>query len=274
MLWIRAHFLKYLAVFFLKPLFLHAAPIELKKNDLDRLMGAFYQGFPELALEYQKRETPKGHRIHRLFINKPPAPHLSDYWWKLDVVHASYASYEHRNVPVTDHMLFIFGGYLRLPGMTLDAAAKVLCHEMGHGFGGSPYKKSGTSVEGAADYYATRICLKVIFKYLDHEQRHQNLTPEDIIFTQTICQKRQEPYEVCLRGLMAIHADFSFYQHTEGSTPDWKNPSSVVAKNINHDDYFYPETPCRIDTELLGWFNLPRPSCWFVGGVRRQDLFY
>jgi hypothetical protein len=68
-----------------------------------------------------------------------------------------------------------FGPGVRHPKLTRDAFILLLCHELGHHFGGVPRKQLGpdspatagkdrwASAEGQSDFYATAVCAKRIF---------------------------------------------------------------------------------------------------------------
>ncbi len=58
----------------------------------------------------------------------------------------------------------VFGGLARLKEMTKDSFALVVCHELGHHFGGFPVKSMGwVSTEGNSDYFATQVCAWLIW---------------------------------------------------------------------------------------------------------------
>ena len=67
------------------------------------------------------------------------------------------------------NFITVYGGIARRPELTLDGLAFVVCHEIGHGYGGKPDKRAPlfkVSVEGQADYYGARSCLPKIFAEL------------------------------------------------------------------------------------------------------------
>lgn len=63
--------------------------------------------------------------------------------------------------------LMILGGTTRIKGMSLDAYAAVVCHEIGHIIGGAPYQTitgaEWSSSEGQADFFAASVCLPRYF---------------------------------------------------------------------------------------------------------------
>ncbi len=186
---------------------------------------------------------------HRLFINLTnDLP--ENYWWDLDVVHASYSNLGN------NHNIFIFGGFAKLQEMTLDGLAITACHEIAHGIGGAPYKISGTSTEGQADYYATKYCLPKVFKYLN-----QSSEVTESQFNLNFCKKSSD-YTYCMRALTALESNIYFYK-TLGDIVYFNTQSDEVATNLNTSPTFYPSSQCRIDTSLRGVIKRSRPACWF-----------
>lgn len=186
---------------------------------------------------------------HILTINNTyDLPH--NYWWSLDVVHASYSRFEN------SHNIFLFGGFSRLEGMSLDGLAITACHEIGHGIGDAPYKESGASTEGQADYFATKVCLPVVFKYL--EQTVETTKSE---FNLNFC-KQSKNYEYCMRALTALESNIFFFE-TLGDIVYFDTPSTEIAEELNYSPSFYPSAQCRLDTSLNGVLGLERPKCWY-----------
>lgn len=173
-----------------------------------------------------------------------------NYWWSLDVVHASYSRFEN------SHNIFLFGGFSRLGGMSLDGLAVTACHEIGHGIGNAPFKESGTSMEGQADYFATKTCLPVVFKYLE-----QSTETTKSRFNLDFCNQAKD-FDYCMRALTALESNIFFFQ-TLGDDVYFDTPSADIATELNYSPSFYPSSQCRIDTSLNGVLKLERPACWF-----------
>lgn len=57
----------------------------------------------------------------------------------------------------------MYGGLARRPEITPDGFALVVCHELGHHFGGYPFVSGWAANEGEADYYATQTCARLIW---------------------------------------------------------------------------------------------------------------
>lgn len=215
------------------------------------LKKSLHQAFLELR--------PSG--LDKLVINKE-IPNLELFWWKSDSVHASYS----RTVleGITNHNIFIFGGFARQNKMTIDGLALTACHEIGHGIGGAPFKISGSSTEGQADYFATNICLPVVFKYLKSTNPNTKNS-----YVKDLCSRASRSPKKCMRFITAIESDIAFFE-TLGEYTRFSSYSFEQAINLNLTDRFYPDAQCRVDTMVHGALKLERPRCWYPGGIDRR----
>ena len=149
--------------------------------------------------------------------------------------------------PTADHatarrwetaQVLIFRGMAHRKEINLDALALIVCHEIGHLYGGHPLKREHDYIaaEGQADYFASQFCLKRAL---------------EIISTENIEERKLE----------AINAVGLFLARNWGhkkpslSTPDL----SVVEKTYLE----HPTPQCRFDTYMAGINNKSRPSCWY-----------
>lgn len=141
--------------------------------------------------------------------------------------------------------LMILGGTTRIKGMSLDAYAAIVCHEIGHIVGGTPFQTIAgaewSSAEGQSDYFAASICLPRYFKFKGDD-------------TKAIAARVERA------GFEMIWAlkDFD------------SNASAEEKKIIRHFDKVpaaketiinqYPTLQCRYEN-----FRNPavRPACWF-----------
>ncbi len=185
-------------------------------------------------------------------------------WWDLPLVHASYV--QTKDEGHITHVLTMVGGLFRLPTMDQDSAALILCHELGHGLGGAPLKRSdeGTmiSTEGQSDYYSAKECLPRMWRQLP--QRDFTVLPE----AQRQCQERfrgGEPYQHCLRTFAAIRGFLAIFNDESGKSVkvsfEERDPS--IASELDLSGNYYPSTQCRVDTLIAGALQLPRPACWY-----------
>lgn len=196
-----------------------------------------------------------------IIFNQPTG--VPDYeWWDFNDFKATYSGLFFEDRQVFHHNIFFFGGIARTDFITLDGAAMILCHEMGHGFGGAPFKQSGPSVEGQADYYSTNTCLRQYFKLIPREPGLDEYSPKKV----ELCTENLGLFtdlSECIRGLTAIESRvvaFNFFKNA-GTSIFSHDPSCV--KTVDTDDYYYPKHQCRVDTLMSGWFHKKRPVCWF-----------
>lgn len=133
----------------------------------------------------------------------------------------------------------IYGGLAALPNGTEDVFALVLCHELGHLYGGLPYSDeyNKMSVEGQADYWATSECFEKVLPILEKREGSSN----------------DRAIEAAL-VLTAFFADNRNLAH-----PDLKNPDSSIVTEVLKT---HPSPQCRLDTYVAGILRLSRPECW------------
>ncbi len=178
-----------------------------------------------------------------------------------------------------------FGGFARLPKMTSDAFAMVVCHEYGHHLGGTPSKTSPYSswaaAEGQSDYFAATKCLKRYFAIVPEETETETIEQCLVASDPQMCSRIAKTAEV-LTGI------FHMVEGDPTELPSINTPSLKVVEKTNRDEY--PSNQCRLDTYLAGaicnvdpttegHFFKPeigychpkngdtigfRPSCWFA----------
>lgn len=145
----------------------------------------------------------------------------------------------------------IHGGLARHPLMTRDGLALVICHELGHHFGGAPKStvplKKWNSYEGQADYWAALKCLKRLFQDDDNTTIVQGLSVPEL--AKTSCQKEfntSKDQALCMRVVMAgldmskLVADYRREAIPMVETPD---PKIVQTTSFQH-----ANAQCRLDT--------------------------
>ncbi len=188
-----------------------------------------------------------------------------DMWWNLPNVHASYSS--HTENGIRTHFIFLFGGYAKIEGMTIEGIANTLCHELGHGIGGAPFKDKVesylVSTEGQADYYATKVCLKRILKHLPVKR-----TPAPLDgFVDAKCRqysKTPAELQMCYRSFETLENERLFFRIEEdGKDTFYDRPDLSVVAKVNTAPDFYPDGQCRLDTMVNGVLGLERPKCWY-----------
>lgn len=246
-----------LLLFFTLSVFSFQASAQLSHDEVYELRDIFYSEFgPDIS-----------QLGHKLTINPPPAPSMPHYWLDLDMRHASYSTYVNE-LGQREHYLFVFGGMARFPNTTKDAVALTLCHELGHGIGGEPYKAKPdteplTSIEGQSDYFAARSCMKRIMKHIP-----MIAIPAPHSYAARICPSHfssAEEIQYCYRFFRALELEREFYRtqpKIEAET-DYETPDLSIAVETNLNPTYYPSAQCRLDTLIAGYLNQERPKCWW-----------
>ncbi|MES2525458.1 MAG: hypothetical protein V4598_00160 [Bdellovibrionota bacterium] len=148
---------------------------------------------------------------------------------------------------------FFFSGELaRGKYMTPDALLYVACHEMGHHFGGFP-KKSWSTAEGGADYFAALKCMRDILK-----NDPENAKAEEVVIHEDVRKKCQEVYSdaddfhLCLRTAKAGEDMARTFEYrakkTEQTESFFFRPLPEAATTI----VGYPTRECRAETAYQG----------------------
>jgi len=179
-------------------------------------------------------------RIIGLFqeeLNKAPAPLVLDAQWESPYFGAGVSLYQNQI------KMMILGGMTRVPGVTLEAYAAVICHELGHIIGGYPYQTiigaKWTSSEGQADYFAGKVCLP---KYFNSLGLDQSLIPKAVETSGFEMMWAFRHFDSSSTNLGLSRSDV---------------PMPPVKKTLLNE---YPSLQCRYEN-----FRNPtkRPTCWF-----------
>lgn len=229
-----------------------------------------YQDWLFLSQTFENEFEPDLKRLNsEIKINPNPAGLPADYWWNLDDVHASYTS-SVTDAGTTIHNLFIFGGYARVSGMTVEGVAAALCHELGHGIGGPPFKSSSefgsVAVEGQADDFAFRRCLPRLLKRIP-QGRPSVPTPK---FAKDLCLKYRgfplEDHLICLRlfEVMGTERIILNWNLSPNEGASFLRTDPHIANDIVTESGYYPSPQCRLDTMVNATLGLERPRCWWV----------
>lgn len=220
---------------------------------------------------------------------------IIDIQWDEAKVNA-YATTDDNNNP----LIRVTGGMANHELLTPDGLALILCHEVGHFLGGEPKKlrgrstkRSWSSAEGQADYYANAVCLKKLFKLLPefqhvadaksiHDSNEKSNNSTQSRYINEINQLCDTPlcHRIALASLNVakVYATTGFYERELSLIyPD----ESTVYQTL----YSHPGPQCRLDTliaalrcenseELTFKLNDPisgacdepdfrRPRCWY-----------
>ncbi|MGE3974634.1 MAG: hypothetical protein AB7F59_08925 [Bdellovibrionales bacterium] len=148
----------------------------------------------------------------------------------------------------------MYGGLARRPEVTLEGYALVVCHELGHHFGGYPFYPPNlpwASSEGQADYFATQICGKMIWeKAIFGRFNLRTVNP----YIRAKCDSnytRNWERRVCYRNIAAGHslATLLAAASREKTPPKFETPSQAKVTATYH---YHPQAQCRLDTYIQG----------------------
>ncbi len=164
----------------------------------------------------------------------------------------------------------MYGGLARREEVVPDSFALVLCHELGHAYGGEPYLRdySKIAAEGQADYYGARHCLERIFQEFPADPVNEQVLTDSMI---EMCQQRiadmqgearEEEQAFCERALVAGYGLGKLLAVIKDEDiPSYETPDQYVTP---HTMLSYPKTvQCRLDTYRAGALKEDRPLCWY-----------
>ncbi|OIQ20455.1 MAG: hypothetical protein BM556_00505 [Bacteriovorax sp. MedPE-SWde] len=135
--------------------------------------------------------------------------------------------------------VLIYRGMAHRREIDEDALILIICHELGHLYGDRPFKRENdrVSVEGQADYFATRSCLRRALS----QRSEINL---------------EERIEKSIHNVARFLANNWRVKIPQRSTPDL---TVVDETNLEH-----PHPQCRLDTYIAGLEDGLRPVCWYA----------
>lgn len=166
-------------------------------------------------------------------------------------------------------LLMTFGGTVRVPEATADGFTAILCHEMGHFFGGEPFLREGISAEAQADFYASSECLPRV--WAQSQNAPAPSTPQDPALSANMEQRcassssSSEEAALCARNFRAGWTALNMSAARKNlpapldTTPD---PSTATVTITT-----YPSLQCRLDTWIAGTTGAERPRCWYNPGL-------
>jgi hypothetical protein len=168
-------------------------------------------------------------------LEQKPYPIILNAEWESPFFGAGVSFYEN------NFRLMILGGTTRIAGLTPDAYAAIVCHELGHVIGGSPFQTitlaEWASAEGQSDFFAANVCLPRYFRSLNES--------EDKI-----------PTRIEQAGYTMIQ---SFYQIIKDDNAPIRFKADTTKTNLTLINN-YPTLQCRYEN----FRNLGiRPECWY-----------
>jgi len=169
--------------------------------------------------------------------------------WENDRVNA-HATRDDDNNPVVK----ILGGMARHPEMSKDGLMLIICHEIGHQFGGAPKqfrgrssRRSWSSAEGQADYFAATKCLPKMFGNAEETKLTISMADEEA-FEQA---RRKCKDDICVRIVLA---GFSVGKVFASLKTGWEPPRihEQDRYQVPMTEYKHPRPQCRLDTYVSG----------------------
>lgn len=158
----------------------------------------------------------------------------------------------------------MYGGLARRPEITMEGFVLVLCHELGHAYGGIPYIReySQMSAEGQADYYSAKSCAANVLWKVPQLGFQVAPTP----YMMTACGlgfTNDETRQLCLRVLVGGQSLGNLLAILSNDPkPSYETPDTNV---VHTTTLSYPDTTqCRLDTYFAGATGKDRPKCWFA----------
>ncbi|MBF0315704.1 MAG: hypothetical protein HQK52_19950 [Oligoflexia bacterium] len=159
----------------------------------------------------------------------------------------------------------MYGGLARRPEITPEGFTLVLCHELGHAYGGAPYIRSAPlfymSAEGQSDYYSTLTCYEKIAALVPELSKIEN--SDDYILR--VCERFSSDSVAHANCIGKLEGGLSLADLLSAlgrqTTPRYETPDPTVVRETI---LSYPATAqCRLDTYHAGALSWPRPKCWF-----------
>lgn len=160
-------------------------------------------------------------------------------------------------------LIGVGGGLARLPAMTAEGLTMVLCHEIGHLFGGFPFIHEGftglalpLSVDGQADYFAAQVCVRKIWAQEDNSQNQDGMRFRTMIEENAVkhCDENyalQRERDLCYK---TVFAGMSFVKallrvDNQEPVPSVNTPDP---NQVGSTDNMHPASQCRLDTFVAG----------------------
>jgi hypothetical protein len=176
-----------------------------------------------------------------------------DKRWKDGTVNAS-ASQSGKNWLVS-----MYGGLARRPEVTEDGYALVVCHELGHHFGGYSFygRTDWASAEGESDFFATNVCAKYIWgKQVQRNSLYKRLRGTPPVVQQacdSVWAGNANAQAWCVRTALGGHSLATLLAAIGGRTaapvPSFETPDQTVVPKTS---VSHPKAQCRLDTYFSG----------------------
>lgn len=235
----------------------------MPKNDLKHYVGEESTG--GISKEMFDKILDAGQKVYNDYAKKNNETLVINHLWDDPEVNANAC----RGCEPGKVIINQFGGLARDSHVINEGFTLVMCHELGHLYGGAPLiiGSDHMSVEGQADYYSTIGCYKQIAALVPELKQ-----PKDSYDTwsHNKCYVKfakktsiENPkYIDCLNSLAGGLSLGDLLASLMGEpAPKYETPDPTVVKKTLQS---YPATAqCRLDTYGAGALNLSRPKCWY-----------
>lgn len=166
----------------------------------------------------------------------------SDKKWDDSTVNA-YA-----NQNGTTWTVYFYGGLARREEMTPDGFMLVVCHELGHHFGGYYFSAGpGMAAEGQADYFSSHVCMREVWK--DDARGNEAvaaLAPKAVKDSCESVWSEKTEQDLCARiSLAAMSIAKLSYALFHDSDPNFEKIDTAEVPTTNQ---LHPGSQCRLDT--------------------------
>lgn len=153
----------------------------------------------------------------------------------------------------SDWEVHMFGGLARRKEITPDGFSMVVCHELGHHFGGFAYYGEGewAASEGQADYFALHSCAKKIWaSSAALNDAFKTKIPVSVKAKCDLSYKVVADRGICYRSAAAGQSLANLLAALGGSgVPKYDTPDK---SKVSKTDVQHPQAQCRLDTYLAG----------------------
>jgi len=160
----------------------------------------------------------------------------------------------------------MYGGLARREEVIPQGFALVLCHELGHLYGGKPYISTyqKMAAEGQADYYGAGWCLANIVERLGYEGEIEITS-----YIKKACKSKMNS-DICTQQLAGGNSLGKLLSVLKGDkVPNYEKPDKTVVKKTLTS---YPKTTqCRLDSYHNGALSKDRPLCWFKPEEKEKE---
>jgi hypothetical protein len=167
-----------------------------------------------------------------------------NFLWNESKLNA-YATRDDYNNPIIN----ITAGLANHDLITKDSLSLIICHELGHFLGGAPKKirgrstkRSWSSAEGQADYYATAYCMKKVLKVMDKNNTNTKMNEQNL----EICSSLEcNRVALASLNLARVYAEIDFFSGDLSltQTDDYTTYDTI---------YGHSNPQCRLDTMISG----------------------